>query len=471
MPATEPLTDEYVVTLLAKDAKESSIRYSALGLEGLVPSKPPANKPKPNTRFLRNIIRDTDSHNAALLAKEAADSRARLAGLSTNEHRSERASRLGGGDIRRRQLGNIASILGGESQPSKRKKREETNFTQSTKRRASSPAEDVAPELKKLTRGDIRQRQLGDIADILGGKANRKHQKGARHDTDGKHSRRANTSSDEESYVKSGDRGESRRKDDEEDRKYRISDRSAEDKGDSNQLSRRRRHRNASETRGPDDHKHRGRKWKENTSSNNGCEGRRSRSCSRSPREHRQKESRYKQRPKEHRLSRSPERHRSRSSRPHHMPQPRNPEIQDAKEDYDSDPLDDLIGPRPPPAQELRFQGRGTISHGAGMDSRFSASYDPTVDVQLDPDEEDDWDQALEALRDRQKLAKQGAERLRNAGFAEEIILNWEKGNEKREEDLKWSKRGEGREWDRGKVLDEDGIVRQEASWGRLKGT
>jgi hypothetical protein len=33
------LTDEYVASLLAKDAKESSIKYSALGLEGFANSK------------------------------------------------------------------------------------------------------------------------------------------------------------------------------------------------------------------------------------------------------------------------------------------------------------------------------------------------------------------------------------------------------------------------------------------------
>ena len=40
----------------------------------------PANQPKPNTRFLNNIIRDTNSHNRALLAKENAESQARLTG-------------------------------------------------------------------------------------------------------------------------------------------------------------------------------------------------------------------------------------------------------------------------------------------------------------------------------------------------------------------------------------------------------
>ena len=41
--------------------------------------------PKPNTRFLRNIIKGTDTHNKALLAKEAAESKARLKRLERTE--------------------------------------------------------------------------------------------------------------------------------------------------------------------------------------------------------------------------------------------------------------------------------------------------------------------------------------------------------------------------------------------------
>jgi hypothetical protein len=110
------------------------------------------------------------------------------------------------------------------------------------------------------------------------------------------------------------------------------------------------------------------------------------------------------------------------------------------------------------------------MSHASGIDSRFSSTYDPTADVQLDPDEENDWDQALEALRDRQKWKQQGADRLRAAGFTEEEISKWEKGGDKREADVKWAKKGEGREWDRGKIVDDDGIVTTGASWGRLNG-
>ncbi len=86
-------------------------------------------------------------------------------------------------------------------------------------------------------------------------------------------------------------------------------------------------------------------------------------------------------------------------------------------------------------------------------------------------DSENDWDQALEALRDRQRWKQQGAERLRSAGFTEIEVQKWEKGGEKREVDVKWAKKGEGREWDRGKVVDDEGDIDVKPEWGRLKGT
>lgn len=155
---------------------------------------------------------------------------------------------------------------------------------------------------------------------------------------------------------------------------------------------------------------------------------------------------------------------------------PRNTDSKTAKIDDDSDPLDDIIGPRPPPTPKIRSRGRGTISAASGIDFRFSTAYDPTADVQLDPAEEDDWDQALEALRDRQKWKQQGANRLRAAGFTEEEVEKWKKGGEKKEGDVKWAKKGESREWDRGKVFSadsEDELLPKEVDleFGRLKGT
>jgi hypothetical protein len=144
------------------------------------------------------------------------------------------------------------------------------------------------------------------------------------------------------------------------------------------------------------------------------------------------------------------------------------------RDDSDSDPLEDIIGPLPPPPPpKVKVRGRGAIS-GVAMDSHFSAEYDPSADVELELQEADDWEMALEAMRDRQRFKQQHGDRLRAAGFTEEEVKKWEKGGEKTEEDVRWTKKGEGREWDRGKVIDEETghvDIKVDFEFGRLKGT
>lgn len=120
----------------------------------------------------------------------------------------------------------------------------------------------------------------------------------------------------------------------------------------------------------------------------------------------------------------------------------------------DSDPLDDLIGPAPPP--NVKPRGRGAYRGTSGMDSRFATDYDPKTDVHMEDDVRDDWDDALEAMRDRAKFRQQGAARLREAGFTKEQVEKWEKGDEKSIDDVQWTKAGEKREWDRGKDVEKD---------------
>ena len=146
----------------------------------------------------------------------------------------------------------------------------------------------------------------------------------------------------------------------------------------------------------------------------------------------------------------------------------------------DTNPEDTFLGPEPPPT--ILPRGRGAYKTSTtSIDARFSPSYNPKVDVDLSPDEAegDDWDMALEALRDRAKWRANGAERLRAAGFNEEEVERWEKSSaflsggesgEKDATDVRWRKAGERREWDRGKVVGEEGVeLRPE--WGRLKGS
>lgn len=134
----------------------------------------------------------------------------------------------------------------------------------------------------------------------------------------------------------------------------------------------------------------------------------------------------------------------------------------------DSDPLESIIGPLPHAvAPKVKARGRGTFS--SAIDTHFSSHYDPTEDILPNSDSEIGWDQALEALRDRQRWKQQGAERLRAAGFTAEEVGKWEKGGEKRQEDVRWSRKGEKREWDRNKVVGEDG-VETKAEWTQTKG-
>jgi hypothetical protein len=155
--------------------------------------------------------------------------------------------------------------------------------------------------------------------------------------------------------------------------------------------------------------------------------------------------------------------------------------------DSDSDPLEALVGPLPPTSKStsmndpppLRSRGRGAYKPSASaMDQHFSSTYNPSLDLhpEEEPEEEkEDWDMALEALRDREIWKQKGAERLRAAGFGDEEIKKWEdSGKEKGAEDVKWAGKGEAREWDRGKVVEEvyerKGEVGLEAAWKRKGG-
>jgi hypothetical protein len=370
----------------------------------------PVNKPKPNTRFLRAIIKETDSHNAALLAKEAAESKARLHSLVTKDVRS-------GADIRRRQLGHITAHLTSGSAKRRRKDDEEKKPNERKRRRNTSSEEE---EDHHETKRYAKERRQGN-------------DKGLREGRDDRHSHHGSH----------------------------------------------RRHRSRSVERSSKSDRHTKDRSRVRSTSSDKCRS------SKSRRDHQSPESRSakmtsrledvdiedKHRGSHHRR-RSPALGDGKSRKDRHSIKPADAVKND---DDDSDPLDDIIGPRPPPTPKVRSRGRGTISAASGIDLRFSSNYDPTVDVQLDPDEENDWDQALEALKDRQKWRQQGADRLRAAGFTEQEIEKWEKGGEKTGKDVKWAKKGESREWDRGKLfvehVEDEFATEVDANYGRLKDT
>ncbi|KAF7156437.1 hypothetical protein CNMCM5623_010107 [Aspergillus felis] len=167
---------------------------------------------------------------------------------------------------------------------------------------------------------------------------------------------------------------------------------------------------------------------------------------------------------------------------------------------FESDPLEDLVGPLPlkhgvdSDSGPIRSRGRGAYkANMSNIDAHFAPDYDPSLDIHMEDDdedqrkgrsrrpvaglttEEDDWELALEALRDRARWKQKGAERLREAGFNDAVVDRWKSTSSKtatgsgddegRLEDVKWSKKGEDREWDRGKFVNDEGHIDVKALW------
>lgn len=148
-------------------------------------------------------------------------------------------------------------------------------------------------------------------------------------------------------------------------------------------------------------------------------------------------------------------RSRSRSRSPHRRRRDRSPSS------TNTDPIEALLGPHPPTTDPVRSRGRGVYSSKSShIDSHFESTYDPSADVGTDDNDavDNDWDSALEAMRDRAKWKQGASERLKAAGFSEKEIERYEKGGKRagaghdgEDQGVRWSKKGEGREWDRGK--------------------
>ncbi|KAI9904125.1 hypothetical protein N3K66_000654 [Trichothecium roseum] len=395
------LTDDYVADILAKEANDCSLKYSAMGMEAFRSAdKKPANMPKPNTRFLRHIIKDTDTHNKALLAKEAAESKARLEDLEHTEEVKRLKTNPNNKDIRRRQMGDIRAILGGKRP---RTETDDDAATPSSSRRGGGGGEkkDREDEGRRRARASRGESTAG--GDLFT----------ARDDERRRHGRLRTDDDNEDSRSHRREKRSSRRKDN-------------DDRGGSDRRRRHRRDRSRSRSV--------------------------SQSCDRDRR----------------RRSRSPgeagrkRRHRHRSPvRESKGSRARGRETNDDGSEPSDASQDDLIGPAPPPI----IRGRGRLAGASGIDRRFSESYDPKADVQMDDDDEGGsgsgsrWDNDVEAFRDRQKLRQAQEERLRSAGFDEEQIQRAKGGSGQKKwdvDDVKWTKAGEQREWDRGKDLSDE---------------
>lgn len=330
---------------------------------------------------MRNIIKGTDRHNKALLAKEQTEAQARLKDLADAEEAKRRKYRPSAGEIRGRQLGNITALLSGSA----------------PKRKRPAPVEDGEGEVSEMQRARAAEdaRRLEDMA---AAKQRARENRGKRRRSMERYSVRKGkdrTADEEDEFYERRNSSSEEEERKEDDRKRRRKDRSRSPRSS----PRRRRHRTPLRDSGRN---------KDADKATNRTLGR------------------------------------------HPDPTERSKKTHWTEDDGDSDPLEELIGPKPPP----KVRGRGALRGASGMDSRFSPDYDPKSDVQPDDNVRDDWDESLEALRDRAKWKQQGADRLRQAGFTEEQIKKWEKGGEKSIDDVQWTKQGEGREWDRGKKVD-----------------
>ncbi|PYH84862.1 hypothetical protein BO82DRAFT_351653 [Aspergillus uvarum CBS 121591] len=413
--------DDYVAQVLAREARDSSLKYSAQGLEAYMPRRPTGAAPKPNTRFLRHIIKETDSHNAALKRKEEREARERMRQLrnpaSTSTHESSRGHR--------RRHDYPSGHRG-----SRTKSREDCEDRYNSHRRKHGSRSRSTE--RDHTRSDRRRYKDDDT-------------KVSRHD----HSRRS--------------------------RRHRSSSRSRSQSPRIDRNSSSRSGRKSYRTRGESPRRSRSRSHERSDKRTNTDSERRIH-------------------PKIY------DRHSSRGHQASREDPPRRrPSTTEGQpSDSESDPLEDLVGPLPPkkdgskePAPILS-RGRGAYKPNmSNIDAHFAPDYDPATDVQLEEDDlqsgnknprrhvaglmtgADDWDYALEALRDRARWKQKGEERLREAGFSTDFVERWKSNTTSKPEDdtdgrlesVKWTKKGEGREWDRGKYVDEDGHIDVKASW------
>ncbi|KAL0635091.1 hypothetical protein Q9L58_005912 [Maublancomyces gigas] len=408
---TDDLSDDFIASLMSNEAKDKSIKYSTLGLQAFLPKRSTTNAPKPNTRFLRNIVREADSHNAALLAKEAEESKERLRILQLKERAKrwgEDAAGNGKGSssrsrTRQRPDRELYRVGGRKEAPATQDGENRRGEREMKRRKSRSKSPEGSERIKDPDKERKRHRRRSRSRERRrSGSRSRKHRE---HRSERHHGEK----------ERDGDRHRDRE---------RGNDKSSEKKDCSSDKHRERRHRSPQSGRHDD----------------------LDADMDRSSRKRRKVEERTSIRASPDLIDEII------GSAPSARASP--------------DLIDEIIGPAPPPPP-TRARGRGTTSGSSAMDARFNEKYDPSMDMQPDSDDGDDWDNAAEAYRDRQKWKKLGAERLRSAGFEEDFITAWENNDTKNTANIKWAKEGV-REWDRGKVVEEEtGEVSVRASWAK----
>ncbi|CAA9965253.1 hypothetical protein PTMSG1_08612 [Pyrenophora teres f. maculata] len=341
--------DAYIADLLKQDAKKAAKKYELVGIDAFNPRRMNSRAPKPNKNFLRHIIRQTDSHNAALLAKEAEESRARLQKMNRERNGEGKSGQ---------DEGRLTPVPA----------HDDSRETHSSKRRHHR--DDVEKKILLL------ERSAGDrdhlTIERIGMKKRTKKVEGLER-VNMKSAKTVDTDTD---HIREHVRDPNHR------------------------------HRDLTDTI-DDANTGTGVYVREAIQKAQGESG-------------------------------------------IHTKTPRVPNAELPRQHPTQIPLKPSSG-HCHPLMNLQYAPKAA------------------TDVRANSDVEDDWGDALEALRDRARWQQQGAERLKAAGFTNDQVKKWEKGDLQNEEDVVWSRKGQAREWDRGKIVDEDGDIKLKADFGRLK--
>jgi hypothetical protein len=443
--------DEYVSSLLTTQAQRQKASYGTVGfrafLKGAGKDGPVG---KPNTRFLKNIVRDVDQHNNALKMKEERESRDRLKELRSRdgdrmigykEHMEGRRGRSKEEDWRerrdrdwtrsrspdrrhRRERRDGSSANGRERKRSKRDESDDERRSRrpTSERRSRRGSDDESPERH---RGRSRERHRSRRDPRSDGFQTRRHSHHTR--SSERHSSHPRDRHERRSGRNDSGNEESRHRDNRKSRRSRSSVSPSDQK-----RSRHHHQRRHSET--------------ENECDNETRRGFLSSRRSRLPSPAHRKRS-----------------HRTRTASPSSSPQNQRQSPSPPLRSHSPSPSP---GPNPPTQgpEYLKHKGRGKVNGGT-LDMKFSPTYNPRTDTQppspissSDEGPQDDWGMALRALRKRQEYVLSGAmtERLKETQI------------EKQEQGEHWpvypKSKGE-REWDRGKVLLNDGSVGVRVAW------
>ncbi|KAJ3012782.1 hypothetical protein HKX48_006087 [Thoreauomyces humboldtii] len=129
----------YIADKILEEAAASNKRYQEIGISAF--TTPKSALPKPNKRFLASVIRDTDSHNDALLRKERleAETRTRDQRRRRDEQSGRRRSRSR--DRRRRDRSRSRSPrASGASERRRKRRRSSPSPSRTTERSPESDA-------------------------------------------------------------------------------------------------------------------------------------------------------------------------------------------------------------------------------------------------------------------------------------------------------------------------------------------